>query len=109
VFPRSLHAHARQQACPQPRNGARLQTGQPISIVAQAKDADGKIVSVQFGIVELGTEGESPLSHLGEARQRPYGISWTPATAGHYRITATAYDDGGAETTAAVTVIVSTR
>jgi Big-like domain-containing protein len=90
----------------QPRNGARLLVGQPISIVARAGDADGKVVLVEFG------HGDSPsflYSYLGETRERPYRISWTPVAPGRYRITATAHDDAGATTSATVTIVIVER
>jgi hypothetical protein len=86
----------------EPRSGTRVRVGDPISILVNARDADGNIVSVEFRYADA-----SPVTYLGETRERPYRFSWTPAAAGRYRITATAHDDAAATASASVAIRVS--
>ncbi|MET0555559.1 MAG: Ig-like domain-containing protein [Vicinamibacteria bacterium] len=83
----------------EPRSGTRVRAGEPVSILVDARDADGKVVLVEFRY-------SSPPTHIGEVRERPYRISWTPVGGGRYRITATAHDDGAATASASVAIRV---
>lgn len=81
-----------------PSAGAQLAVNVPHTLAANAIDADGNIVSVQFFV-----NGAS----VGTDSVYPYTLSWTPDSLGVYAVTATATDnDGNAVTGAAVAVTV---
>jgi len=72
-----------------------------VTINANATDADGSIVKVEFF---QGT------TKLGEVLTAPYSFNWTNVPAGNYAITANATDNRGAITTSAViNITVTTR
>lgn len=72
-----------------------------ITLEADAADADGSVVKVEF--YANGTK-------IGEDRSRSFVYNWTGVAAGSYRITAKATDDDGAQTTSApITVYVAGR
>lgn len=64
-----------------------------INITASASDADGSISEVEFFINN---------SSIGKDLVAPYGISWTPKSAGNYSLTARAKDNNGAIATSSV-------
>ena len=73
-----------------PSEGASYPAGSTITVSAQASDRDGSISKVEFfrGSVSLGIDSNAP-----------YGLNWTDASAGSYRLTAVATDNKGAQTT----------
>lgn len=82
-----------------PTNGASFTAPASITISANAADADGSILRVEFynGSTLIASDNSSP-----------YSISWTNVAAGTYSITARAFDNAGASTTsAAVSITVS--
>lgn len=83
-----------------PAAGTALTVGRAVTVSANAADTDGSIARVEFyaGATLIGTDTTAP-----------YSISWTPASAGTYSLTARATDNSGATTTsAAVAVTAST-
>jgi hypothetical protein len=75
-----------------PTNGASFTVPAVLEIVAEASDADGQIVEVEFHI-----NG----AHLGERRAAPFTMFWTNSIPGRYSIRAEAKDDAGWEVTSA--------
>ena len=73
-----------------PSSGSTVVLGASVNLAASASDVDGNVVRVVFRI-----EGNA----VGEITSPPYQLSWTPAAAGSYVVTALAYDDAGAATT----------
>jgi chitinase len=73
-----------------PANGASYNAPANITVSANASDADGSVVKVEFysGATLLGTSSSSP-----------YSYTWTGVGAGNYTFTAKAYDNSGAVTT----------
>jgi hypothetical protein len=69
-----------------PTNGQVFVAPADIGIVADAGDADGGIVRVEF------YEGDTL---LGEALTQPYSMVWSNVMPGNYQITAVAVDDSG--------------
>jgi len=70
-----------------------------ITINAPASDSNGTIVAVEF---YQGT------TLLGKDSTAPYSFTWNNVAPGNYKLTAKAYDNGGAtETSAAVTITVN--
>jgi hypothetical protein len=61
-----------------------------VHIVAEASDSDGFITKVEFF---------NHSTKLGEATSAPYTFTWSNVPEGDYRITAIAYDNGGASRT----------
>lgn len=81
-----------------PADGAQLDVGAPVTLSADASDADGTVTSVQFRV-----NGSS----VGVDSTSPYSVTWTPSSTGTFTLTAVATDNSGASTTsAAVTVDV---
>ena len=73
--------------------------GTPITLSANAADADGTVTNVEFYVSG---------SKVGEDATAPYSFSWTPQLSGSYTITAHAIDDRKSSTTStAVTINVS--
>ena len=83
-----------------PTNGADFSTLDPISITANASDADGSVTQVEFFVdgVSVGTDNTSP-----------YSINWAIPNWGAYVITAEATDNDGATTTSAAINITATQ
>ena len=86
-----------------PTNGANFTAPASFTLSANASDSDGSISKVEFynGSTLLATDNSSP-----------YSYSWNNVAAGSYTITAKAYDNSGAVTTAApvsVTVTSATN
>ena len=69
-----------------------LALGQTLTLSATAADADGSVSKVDFF---------SGTTLLGTATAAPYQLSWTPAAAGAYTLTAKATDNAGVSTTSA--------
>ena len=81
-----------------PPNGATFTSPAKLSLAANASDADGTVVRVEF--FNNGTK-------LGEDTSAPYTLRWNVAAAGTYTLTARATDNAGAITTSsAVTITV---
>ena len=73
--------------------------GTPITLSANAADADGTVTNVEFYVSG---------SKVGEDAIAPYSFSWTPQLSGSYTITAHAIDDRkGSTASTAVTINVS--
>ena len=70
-----------------------------ISLAANASDADGRVVKVEFF-----ANGQK----LGEDAESPFAINWTPTAAGLYSLTARATDDRGLASTSVATAITLT-
>lgn len=82
-----------------PANSAAFVAPASVNIIAAASDANGSVAKVEFF---YGT------TKLGEDASAPYSYSWTGVAEGTYTITAKATDNqGGAATSAAVTISVS--
>ena len=81
-----------------PANGASIQSGTSVTFSATASDSDGTISKVEFF---------SNGALIGEDTSSPYSVSWTPTIAGSYSLLARATDNGGATSTASVTVTVT--
>ena len=79
-----------------PANNATFTAGQPITITANATDADGTIAKVEF------YKGSTK---LGEDNLAPYSYTWNGATQGNHSLTAKAIDNGGAITTSSARTI----
>ncbi len=80
-----------------PAPGQSFTQGSVITLAASASDADGTVARVEFyadGVL------------LGQATSAPYSYSWSAAAVGSHVLSAVAYDNTGASTTAA-TVSVS--
>lgn len=81
-----------------PANGASFNLGAPITISANASDADGSVRQVQFfaGASSLGVDTVSP-----------YSVTWNNAAVGSHTLTAVATDDDNAtRTSSAITITV---
>ena len=84
-----------------PADGATFRAPADIALKAEASDADGSVVKVEFY-----ADGVK----IGEDRGRPFSYNWTSVPAGSYRLTAKATDNDGAQaTSAAVNVNVAGR
>jgi hypothetical protein len=84
-----------------PNNGQRFETGSSILLAANAADADGQIVQVQFF-----RNGNL----LGTSNRAPYTFVWTNAANGNYALTAKAFDNvGGVTTSSVINVVVATN
>jgi len=75
-----------------PADGANFSANDNISITADAADADGSIVKVEFFRDD---------AKLGESMNSPYNLTWSNALPGNYLLTARASDDRGATRTSA--------
>src|SRR6266568_2328169 len=75
-----------------PADGANFSVNDNISITADAADADGSIVKVEFFRDD---------AKLGESMKSPYNLTWSNAQPGNYLLTARASDDRGATRTSA--------
>lgn len=83
-----------------PANNSSGTAGVAIALAANASDSDGSVAGVEFfeNGVKVGATDASA----------PYGVSWTPATAGSRTLTARATDNNGAVATSApITVTIS--
>jgi regulation of enolase protein 1 (concanavalin A-like superfamily) len=80
-----------------PANGASYTAPASITIAANASDSNGTVSQVAFyqGSALLGTDASSP-----------YSFAWTNVPAGTYALTARATDNGGATTSATVSITV---
>ena len=79
-----------------PANNAAFLAPANIAISATASDGDGTITKVEFlrdGVV------------LGADTTAPYAYAWSNVPAGTYKLTARAYDNGGAVSTSAIATI----
>ncbi|MFM8359796.1 MAG: metallophosphoesterase, partial [Verrucomicrobiota bacterium] len=82
-----------------PTTGSGFNTGEAILVAATALDSDGSVAQVDF------FANGSP---VGSDTTAPFGVSWTPGTAGSYALIARATDNLGAQaTSAAVNVTVA--
>ena len=82
-----------------PTSGLNLGLGNNVLIAAAANDSDGSVASVQFF-----ANGIS----IGSVSTAPYSLSWKPASAGVFSLTAVATDNAGNSTTsAAISVTVT--
>ena len=82
-----------------PTSGLNLSLGNNLLIAAAANDSDGSVASVQFY-----SNGIS----IGSVSTAPYSLSWKPASAGVFALTAVATDNAGNSTTsAAISVTVT--
>jgi len=75
-----------------PVGGADFSAHDNITIVADAADADGTIMKVEF--FQNG-------ARLGESSSSPYSLTWSNVPAGNFVLTANATDNGGATATSA--------
>ncbi len=82
-----------------PSNDAKLKSGIPTTITANATDTDGTISQVEFF-----EDGKS----LGVDNSSPFSIAYTP-TDGNHKITALATDNKSAQTTSSVIHIVASN
>ena len=73
-----------------PTAGSNFTAPATINLTANASDADGSIVKVEF---------YNGSTKLGEDLSAPYSFSWTNVAAGNYTITAKATDNSGLSTT----------
>lgn len=81
-----------------PVNGSGVTVNSAQTLRASASSANGTIASVQF------FANGSPIGTVSKA---PFDLTWTPTTAGTYRLTAVATDNIGTQTTSGpVTVLV---
>jgi hypothetical protein len=82
-----------------PANNSTFQRPATITITANATDADGAVMKVEF------YEGANK---LGESAAAPFSFAWANVPAGNYRVIARAYDNlGGVSDSPAVNVIVT--
>ncbi|MEO9967239.1 MAG: glycosyl hydrolase family 18 protein [Reichenbachiella sp.] len=82
-----------------PQDGASYQTGETITIEANASDSDGTVSNVEFYADGI---------KIGEDSSLPYSYSWSNVTIGSYSLTARATDNEGAiGISSSVNVIVS--
>ena len=82
-----------------PASGTEFPAGQAIELVADAADADGSVVRVEFynGMLKIGETAAGP----------PYILNWDNPPIGTHTLRAFATDDGGATTASApVTITV---
>ena len=112
--------HDMENAAPQvelvsPANGARLRAGSRVTIVADARDRDGKVVSVEFyangdrlGVAtngdsnDVGTAGVNDRVVASEntlSRDHLFQFVWSDLPAGEFHLTAVATDNDGVSTT----------
>lgn len=82
-----------------PANNAILLAPATVNIAVNAADADGAITLVEF---------YNGATKLGEASTTPYNFTWSGVAAGTYTLSAKATDDRGGQTTAQITITVST-
>ena len=82
-----------------PTSGLNLGLGNNVLIAAAANDSDGSVASVQFF-----ANGIS----IGSVSTAPYSLSWKPASAGVYSLTAVATDNAGNSTTSAAASVTVT-
>jgi len=75
-----------------PANGSTFTVGNSVTVNAAANDADGTVTQVNFF---AGT------AQIGSSSTAPYSVTWSPAAAGTYSLTAVATDNDGASTTSA--------
>jgi glucose/arabinose dehydrogenase len=75
-----------------PADGGRAEVNTPVTVSADASDADGTVQHVEF------FDGTTP---IGSDDTSPYSITWTPTTTGTRNLTARATDDLSAQTTSA--------
>ena len=73
-----------------PTAGSSFTAPATIALTANASDADGSIVKVEF---------YNGNNKIGEDNTAPYSIVWNDVSAGNYTITAKASDNGGLSTT----------
>ena len=81
-----------------PSSGTSVTTGQALTLTATASDPDDIVTRVEFKV--NGTT-------VGSDTAAPYGASWTAATAGTYSVVATAWDQDGASTTSAASLVTA--
>ena len=79
-----------------PSTGGVLNTGDSVTVTANASSPDGTIAQVQF--YENGML-------IGTATTPPYSVTFTPLSAGVYTLTAVATDNAGETTTSSTTVV----
>ncbi|HEX8428038.1 Ig-like domain-containing protein [Hymenobacter sp.] len=82
-----------------PANNSAAVLGTTLTVAATATDADGTIAKVEF--FEGGTK-------LGEDTSAPYELSWTPAAAGTFNLTARATDNSNTATTSTAQAVTIT-
>jgi hypothetical protein len=82
-----------------PTSGLNLSLGNNVLIAAAANDSDGSVASVQFF-----ANGIS----IGSVSTAPYSLSWKPASAGVFSLTAVATDNAGNSTTSAAASVTVT-
>ena len=77
-----------------PTNGAAFTAPANIPIVADARDSDGSVATVEFfaGTNSLGIKTNNPLA---ASPVNPFALVWSNAPPGNYALTAVATDDGG--------------
>ncbi len=81
-----------------PSVGSTVQVNNPVTITANASDADGIISSVQFL-----ANGVS----INTLKSPPYTTQWTPTAAGVYQLTAVATDNALAITTSSAVAVIA--
>lgn len=77
-----------------PADNSSGSVGTPITLSATADDSDGNVAGVEFF--------ENGVKIGGTDTSAPYGVTWTPSTAGTRNLSARATDDRGAMTTSAI-------
>ena len=83
-----------------PANGASITLGASFALTANAGDTDGTVTLVEY----FANGGK-----VGQAATAPYSLTWVPAAAGSYVLTARATDNLGAMTTSAPITVTVTR
>ena len=81
-----------------PSSGSSVQQGTPITLAANATDADGTIASVQF--IANGIQ-------VGSASAPPYSVSWTAQSTGTINLVARATDNSGNRTDSATVSVTA--
>ena len=78
-----------------PTNGSTVNLPGPVTIAADANDADGSVAKVEFYV---------GATKLGEDASAPFTWPWSPIT-GNYSLSCIAQDDRGARTTSATVAV----
>src|SRR5690606_31974041 len=78
---------APQVAITTPSTGRIIMLGSTTTLSAEASDADGAVASVAFSVNGVGLGATDTAA--------PYGVDWTPTTAGVHRLSALATDNSG--------------
>ena len=81
-----------------PQDGAEIVSGQTITAAALASDPGGEVDRVEF-YLQRGTMFGAPETLIGTVLQPPYEITLPPLVAGHYMLTAVAWDTEGGDNT----------